>query len=392
MKRVLIIPQLQSHLLSAEILDNKLKEKKADISYINTSNIYGFNLDKGLEIKSPHWLKKNLFQYQGIKRNIVEVIYWHYNKSRILEKIKEVDVIIIFSESSFIRNVVYSSKRWGIKTHLIMEGMRSENRLPITVWMTLNLKDLIGQIKLRVIYKLARIFQSTRIYPYLPGLNGCTNVDYIYPLGEYSKGVIANIVAPNSKILPFGVPKYTCRSWPNLGLVEKNGNAEHSVLYITSAFHWHGKHEFAECQKRDLQLLAEKLDASLSKSLFIRLHPKENVLNYEFMSGFQCFKGFRNDDSLEDIALNYSKIYANISTMIAELSLLGVVVRPMLINFNRLLLSRNFTTLLTRQIIVDSETKLVQSFSENDDYKLTQNELIYYDRYGFQKLISNLLL
>ena len=49
MKRVLIVPQLQSHLLSVEILENKLKQKSNYISYINTSNLYGYNFDKDSE-------------------------------------------------------------------------------------------------------------------------------------------------------------------------------------------------------------------------------------------------------------------------------------------------------------------------------------------------------
>jgi hypothetical protein len=391
MKRVLIVPQLQSHLLSAEVLENKLKQKSNYISYINTSNIYGYNFDKGLNISEPYWAKKKLYQYNGIKRNVLEVIYWHYNRTKILEKLKEVDVIIIFSEPSFIRSLVYSSKKWGIKTHLIMEGMRSENRLPISMWSVLNFKALMGQIKLRATYKLAKMFQSTRIYPFLPGLNGCTSVDFIYPLGEYSRGVISNIVAPKSKILPYGIPKYTNRNWSNLGLLEKNENATQNVLYITSAFDWHGKKEFAESQKRDLKLLAEKIDLLPNKSLFVRLHPKENVSNYEFLGEFQCFKGFRNNDSFEDIALHYGKIYANISTMIAELSLLGIVVRPILINFNRLLLLRNFTSVLDDKQIVDRESKLVHSLSENNENLRTNYNLIYNDEKGLNKLLENLL-
>ena len=391
MKKVLIIPQLQSHLRSAEIISKKLNQNKVDVSYINTSNIYGFVFDKGIKIKSPSWLKSKLYQHSGIKRNILEVIYWHKNKSRILEEVKKVDVIIIFSESSFIRNVVYSSKKWEIETHLIMEGMRSENRLPISMWTALNLSELLDQVKLRMIYKLAKMFQSTIIYPYLPGLNGCTSVDYIYPLGEYSSRVIANIVAPNSQILPYGIPKYTYKSWPNLGLVEKRENSAHSILYITSAFHWHGKHKFAEYQKSDLQLLAANLDLVQNRSLFVRLHPKENVLDYEFLTRFKCFKGFRNDESLEDIALKYIKVYANISTMIAELSLLGVIVRPLLVHFNKQLLSRNFITTLNPRIIVDSESRLVESIGEEDDFILEKDKLIYHNELGFQKLINNLL-
>ena len=128
-----------------------------------------------------------------------------------------------------------------------------------------------------------------------------------------------------------------------------------------------------------------------NRSLFVRLHPKESVSIYEFLVEFQCFKGFRNNDSFEEIALHYSKIYANISTMIAELSLLGIVVRPILINFNRLILSRNFTSILDGKQVVDRESKLVHSLNQNIEKFSANNKLIYNDRNGLKKLLDNLL-
>ena len=84
MKRVLIIPQLHSHLLSAQIIEKKLAENKSEVSFINTSNIYGFNLTKGLEILNPNWFKKKLYEYSGIQRNILEVFVWFRNKNTII--------------------------------------------------------------------------------------------------------------------------------------------------------------------------------------------------------------------------------------------------------------------------------------------------------------------
>ena len=391
MKKVLIIPQLKSHLLSAQILEKNIKKNNSTVSYLNTGDIYGFSFEKGVRIKNIPWINNKLFQYNGIKRNIFEAITWFYNRKNVTKLLKETDVIIIFSESSFIRNCIIHSKTYAIKTHLIMEGIRSENRVPIKVWRYLKFPEIVIQIKLRIIYKLTIIFQSTRIHPFLPGLNGSINVDYVYPIGEYSKNVIKNVIAKGVKVLPYGVPKYTYRSWPNLRLVNNTEDTGQNILYITSAFFWHGKIAFAQSQKNDLRLIARNLDRLAIGSLYVRLHPKEDAEHYQFLKNFKCFKGFKNHQNYEEMSINYNRIYANISTMIIELSLVSIIVQPILINFNRHTLIRNFTSLLDSQLIIDTEAKFVKSIFDTPESSLNLGKLIYSEISGFEKLIKNVL-
>lgn len=391
MKKVLIIPQLKSHLHSAQILEEYIVKKKSSVYYLNTSEIYGYSFGKGVRIKNIPWIGKKLYQYNGFKRNIFEAITWFYNIKTVNKLLKEVDVLIIFSESSFVRNCIVSSKKYGIKTHLIMEGMRSENRVPVNVWKFLTYSEVLIQIKLRLIYKLTSLFQSTKIHPFLPGLNGSTNVDYLYPIGEYSKNVIKNIVANGVQILPYGIPKYTYRTWPNLRLVQSDELAGQKILYITSAFFWHGKYDLAKSQKNDLMLLATNLDMLAMGSLIVRLHPKEESKHYEFLSQFKCFKGFNNEESYEQMSLNYNKIYANISTMILELSLMSILARPIFIHFNKYLLLRNFTSILDSNLVIDTELKLRESFYSTSEDLYDSSKFIYSEPSGLIKMVQNIL-
>lgn len=391
MKKVLIIPQLESHLLSAQILEENLKKNNSIVSYLNTGEIYGFSFELGMKIRNLPWNSKKLFQYNGLKRNIFEAITWFYNRKRVVKLLKEIDVIIIFSESSFLRNCVVQSKKYGIKTHLIMEGIRSENRVSIKKFRHLKFSEIVFQIKLRIIYKLTTIFQSTQIHPFLPGLNGSTNVDYVYPIGEYSKEVIKHVTAKGVKVLPYGIPKYTFKVWPDLRLDGSIEDTGPNILYITSAFYWHGKIDLAQSQLRDLTLIARKLDCLSVGALYVRLHPKEDQEDYLFLKNFKCFKGFKYNESYNEISNNYNKIYANISTMIIELSLVSILVQPILINFNRHALSGNFTSLLDTQLIIDNEAKFVKSIFAMNDSNLDYSKLIYSEAGGLEKLVKNIL-
>ena len=74
-----------------------------------------------------------------------------------------------------------------------MEGMRSNNMITISNFNQLSLKEIFEQIVLRVKYFIAKNFRGTFFDPFLPGLNGSSNVNNLFPIGQYSANLLEKI-------------------------------------------------------------------------------------------------------------------------------------------------------------------------------------------------------
>lgn len=367
-KKVIFIPQLIQHFNSIEYLKKELLKLGNSVDILNTGEFFGYNFEGDLRLDFQSIYGLNYANTSGLRRNLITILIIIKNKKFINKLLRNYDEVIIFSEPALFRYIINNAKKLGLRTHLIMEGMRSNNLISFNYIINFSSNLLRKQLILRVKYLIAKIFRGSSIDHLLPGLNGSTRVDYIYPIGEYSKNVISKIVTNSTKILDYGIPRYShIKPFKKNNIIKKK-----KLYYYTSAFSWHGKHSLSTAQSKDLLLLIDFVKNNNDFFLVIKNHPKGIISNK--------IKELRLNNLEIDYEYNLEKdfnngymFFANLSTIIAEGLLYGMKIYSVLINFDKIEFINSFVHHLPHKVI-DSEFELLKILNNENDFSTVENE------------------
>lgn len=121
--------------------------------------------------------------------------------------------------------------------------------------------------------------RRVRLDPFVPGLAPHTPVARIFTMGRFVAAALRDQGIP-SPIEVTGLPRFR----DLLRVPPLEPAAGRRVLYLTSAFLWHGDRGLDRCQHRDLDTLASQLP-KWGWTLRVRLHPRERAESYAHLRG-----------------------------------------------------------------------------------------------------------
>lgn len=377
MKKVLIIPQLDQHHTSTKLLLDELTKNEYIVDILNLGEYYNSSEIGNVKLKFSSILGYKYGNTRLILRQLVDRIIYLLNIFFIIKLVKRYNNIIIFSEPLIIRGIIYFASVYNSKTHLIMEGMRSEHRVSLHYTKMNELKSVTHQLILRFKYKVIRVFQGTFISTILPGINGTSKVTTVSPIGPYSAQVISGLTHAETKILDSGVPKY-------VGIKCHRDNSRKTenivkIVYFTSAFRWHDKMRFASYQTQDLKSIIHLInDLPSSYSLTIKTHPRD-CLDDEVKSLVDNCKIFEStDEDTLNLLQTFDCCLGNISTVLAEGELYGSNMTSVLLHFPINELENSFVWKLQNKPLINiNDVRLFLLQKNFPMYNSNSSELIY---------------
>jgi hypothetical protein len=397
MNRVLFIPQLSSHFESLNLVSQNLIKGGSSCEVLNLGNIFGYQFSGGIRMPIAEVFGYSYYDLVGYRRYIVSIALLILNRSFLKRLISDYDSIVVFSEPMLVRYIINEARKKGCITHLIMEGMRSNNELELDKWHYLSLAEVKEQVKLRILRYSCRL-RGTWIDPFIPGLNGSSNVDYIYPIGQYSLDIVSSINRSNARILNWGIPKYDKYASVEPGAPEVGSSKEvNHIFYYASAFAWHNKFELEECQTLDILMLCRQVVCFDNLKLRIFIHPKGDVdiriIKYVKENPDKIFldssKNLVNEGREGDL------IFSSISTVIVEFKLINIQVIPIMISFNKALFSNSFIHHLDCNVIEDVEEliSIISNIDNNFSQKIDKfkNEVIFNKGNSASLIADNIL-
>lgn len=372
MKKILIIPQLDQHHYSTLKLKHEFIKLNMDVDVLNFDGYYNSKPIGNIQLKYSTFFGLKYGNTKLILRQFVDRVIFFLNMLYLRKLAREYDHIIAFTETLIIRGILFFGNKMGAKTHLIMEGMRSEH---IISFRSLGIKEfniVFRQLILRFKYRFLSLHQGTFISVLLPGINGSTYVTSISPIGEYSRQVIQNLAHRKTNLLRSGIPKYVGIEKISSYDVESD---EFVIIYFTSAFKWHDKLRFHEYQNRDLTAIID-LVKSLPKSykLYIKSHPRDQleqcIINLiDEIKVFLC-----EEDDLLTILKKSNLNIGNISTVLAEGEIYGCEMISVLLSFPVNELSNSFVWKLRIEPITNIED--LKTHIMQDNRILNSNEIV----------------
>ncbi|WP_378186036.1 hypothetical protein ACE939_13070 [Aquimarina sp. W85] len=334
-KKILLFPQNQEHVLNMLPVVEELKKKGFKCVFINTSStyhqkLYFFN-EKPINIDALS-LKKSFYKLTGLER----IKFLFSIKANIKELTENYDFFVFGNDGAVQRLVTYYALERSKPSILILDGLISEYSFKF--WDVIRYSNQKFEDLKEYFYKtfsknLSIMFSGKKWNPFLPSIIGSSKVSEIYTIGEHSKSVLESYKNKQTTIYSYGLPRMS-----NHFHKEEDESLEminNSICFITSAYKWHGLSYYDANQHKDIRLIISiisKLSPSNIIKLYIKLHPRESIEDYEI------YKAHKNvclvvNESMSESFKKYNLFLSNMSTAIVEGNIRGIIVHSMMLNF-----------------------------------------------------------
>lgn len=345
-KKILFFPQNETHIANMLPVAKILKDQNNDVAFLNTNQFYQQNLQYASEyelvvLNNKKKLIKPFYAYHGFER-LRKVFYL---KKYIEPLAHDYDAFIFGNDGSLQRCLINEAKLLDKKCILILDGMISNysfSLIDLASKSKNKLLDLKLYIKDRLKTQLQRVFKKSKINAYLPSIDGGSNLDLIFVIGEHSKQVVYSFTK-NRNIYSYGLPRFAS-STPKAKASSPNYQSK-TVIFITSAFNWHNKHLENEWQRKDIALILEVIKEEKKRGqdikLVIKIHPRENIDDYQKYQRYN-FVIIENTATLNELFSSNAIFISNISTGIIEGIKAKVNVYSLMINFPYWKFKRSF--------------------------------------------------
>ncbi|MCK0144099.1 alpha-2,8-polysialyltransferase family protein [Arenibacter sp. F26102] len=315
----------------------KLIEDGFICDYLDTNNIFFQDLEFPKGIKTLSFsdikLRRSFYNISSLKR--MQLVYGLRN--RIKDITEKYDSFVFGNDGAIQRQFIYFAKKKNKPCSMILDGLINDpvmfNLLDIVKYSKNKLADIKELYLKKIVLYVSKAFATTKCSPYLPSTIACSNLNVIYTIGEFSGKAIRKYAHQRTSILNTGLPRMISyfRSKPK-SFIPKHPK---SICFITSAYKWHGLLSYHQYQIKDILLLRRCLDELYPNegyTLYIKLHPRENPMDYIQFENVEDLILVENEPFIETIS-NYKVLLSNLSTCIVEGINLGVNVGSLMINF-----------------------------------------------------------
>lgn len=380
-RKILLIPQNSSHIENFLGLYEKFRTSDFEVEVLNLDSLFHQNLnfsffDKVTEFKyvlNIPFYKLSNFQKVRVLLNLPNVLF---------SVISSYDAVVFGNDGAIQRLILRQLKRKNKKvlSFIILDGIISDY--------SFGFKDIFRHSDNRAQDILTYFFEKFRIIytsilntsPYncfFPSMVGQTRVESYFVIGDHSKEVIAK--RNNSEIYPYGLPRYEQFFSEK---INENLSLNQTIVYLTSAFKWHGKHRDHDLQLRDIKQIQEsilriKLETGKCIQMIIKIHPRESKEDYLMFEGDST--RLIKDIKLEELYRSRALLLSTISTCILEATLFNKTVYSLFLNFPFWKYHRSFIQEkdISKIFNLEELDELITSYLEGKINKtITSNRLI----------------
>lgn len=277
----------------------------------------------------------SFYKMNSIER--LKFIIKYRNRLLSLFKLNSDDRIIVGNDGAVQRLFINKIRKIGGKSYLLLDG-----NLALNTGLVFYLKKKFFQISDYFNYSY-----------YFPSIRGHTKVNKIYVMHECIKSILLKEgVYHNVEVLAF--PRYL-KLFKSRQFERKNEDDLKNILYITSAFKWHGdlmNHSKQITDLKDLDFYLNSFD-NKNWNVKVRVHPREFLEDYIDLN-FSNISFDRSSDYIN--ILNWADvIITTVSTMAYEAIMLGKFVY---------LYGKNIDVNKTLLCLGEGRIKIIKNLSE----------------------------
>lgn len=366
--KVLFFPQNATHLDNMIPVADILHKNGIDVVFLNTENIYKQNLL--FETEHPVQTLDLKLQQSFYKLGVVDRIkFIRTHRAVFLQYAKQFDFFIFGNDGALQRIIINYAKKNNKSTFIILDGMISDYSYSLMDIVRNDLNDLkknlLLWIKVFIKNTLSNIAKRVPFNCYLPSNAGCSEVDAVFVIGEHSKKALMKLCS-QTKTYTYGLP-YMKRLFQSTDLKQKKEsrpNESTEVLFLSSAYKWHGLNHLHDIQHKDISLLCSIISKSKRTIILnIKLHPREDSTDYETYTQYS-FVNLITSGNLDKHLLQSDILFSHISTTIIEALMLKKKIYSLMINFPYWKYKNSF---ISNEAIekVFSVTQLIDIIEEN---------------------------
>lgn len=315
MKKIMFFPQNETHVDNMLPIAKLLTEKyDVEVYFLDAQKIY----------------KQNIYS-KDFAFNIIEINISSYKAFPLLNFIEKIKIINLFKKEFRKINIdefqgfiigndgalqralmAYSVE---LQTFLVLDGIISDysfSFFDVLKFSKHKISDNKDYLRRKIKFMLNIVFHKLPFNYYLPSDVGNSQVDRIYVISEYVKNILTKQKVNRKKIIVSGMPRYEFLQ----KLKYKSNNKNQSIvnlLLITQGYSWHNEFENDTYQHLEIKKLINTVN-ELNKTekkfnLRIRLHPRDNIENYQYINDNMIEKSNINIyDSLQnsDVILGFN--------------------------------------------------------------------------------------
>lgn len=273
-KHVTFVIQNENHALNSVALMDVLPQfehEEIDVTFLLLDTITGLDTEQfvgdrnvkiiPVECETPFYRQRSLSRF---------ILVWK-NRRVIREGVKDCDILVLGNDGSVQRLLASSIRAAGGQIYILFDGLLSPRQQEKFSTKTY---DFLR----RLIFEFAKIIGVEYL---APGELGRTDVAKIFVMDTSVKSEFLRRGVKN-EIEIVTMPRLTrfasvVRSLKNK---EERKSSSLRVLYITTAYRWHGLRDYEDKQKIDVNYAANSAAGVPGVALKVRVHPRDQLSDY----------------------------------------------------------------------------------------------------------------